>query len=315
MAAGKKRILHNGTSNPKKNDGNVTKNSLRLPPGALKEIVAEKKRRLTSSKVGVVHDNVGGSKHVQDLVSQTPPRKKKSVRGYAASAKIIMDSPPSMSTRSDHGLLSVEPTPEGQIEDIPVSHGKAASKTRRVLWDSEVEDDTTYPQQPAIITEGEGEDGLNNPPQPNLPSASGALKAKSPRSKVTRTPTKGSPAANTRSNHQQTMEIEMSPEPLQQKSPASATEKVIGTKRKRGPTKLKGIALQNDGPIAVNFNSNGQAIGEGSVSLSSFLGPLVREIVPYTISDWRKVPEKMKDILWATIQVKVRNFNIFNLQI
>ena len=113
MAAGKKRILHNGTSNPKKNDGNVTKNSLRLPPGALKEIVAEKKRRLTSSKVGVVHDNVGGSKHVQDLVSQTLPRKKKSVRGYAASAKIIMDSPPSMSRRSDRGLLSVKPTPEG----------------------------------------------------------------------------------------------------------------------------------------------------------------------------------------------------------
>ena len=97
------------------------------------------------------------------------------------------------------------------------------------------------------------------------------------------------------------MEIEKSPDPLQQKSPTSATEKVIGTKRKKGPTKLKGIALQNDGPITVKFNSNGQAIGEGSISLSSFLGPLMRDIVPYTIFDWRKVPEKMKDILWATI--------------
>ncbi|KAL5564188.1 hypothetical protein UlMin_027352 [Ulmus minor] len=305
MGTVKKRVLRKGASNAEKIDDSVTKKSPHLPPGALQEILAEKKRKVTS-KAGVVEDIIGGSKHDQDPPSASLPRRKRSVRCHAASAKIVMDSPPSMSTRSGRGLLLAEATPEEQGDDNANSHGRAASKTRRSLWDSEAEDDMTPPQDPAAVTEEEGEYGLNSPPQSNLPSASRAVKGKSPQPKVIRTPTKGSPAANTRSNHQQTMEIEKSPDPLQQKSPTTATDKVIKTRRKRGPTKLKGIALQNDGPITVRFNCNLQAVGEGSVSLSSFLGPLVREIVPYTISDWRKVPQKMKDVLWSTIQTRYK---------
>ncbi|KAK3228708.1 hypothetical protein Dsin_000589 [Dipteronia sinensis] len=74
-------------------------------------------------------------------------------------------------------------------------------------------------------------------------------------------------------------------------------------KRKGGCTKMKTIAVDPLSWIEVKFNSLGQAYGDGSVGLSSFLGPLVREIVPYTLSDWRKLPEDMKAILWQCIQV------------
>ena len=41
-----------------------------------------------------------------------------------------------------------------------------------------------------------------------------------------------------------------------------------------------------------------------SVWLSSFLGALVREMVPYNLTDWRRVSPTKCDILWALIQVK-----------
>ena len=61
-------------------------------------------------------------------------------------------------------------------------------------------------------------------------------------------------------------------------------------RKKRGPTKMKTLAMEGASRIEVQSNGLGQLIGKGSVSLSSFIGPLVREIVPYTISDWRKIP-------------------------
>lgn len=47
----------------------------------------------------------------------------------------------------------------------------------------------------------------------------------------------------------------------------------------------------------------GDAVGEGSVKLSSYLGPLVREHVPDTFDDWRKISEEVKTVLWKSVQV------------
>ena len=47
----------------------------------------------------------------------------------------------------------------------------------------------------------------------------------------------------------------------------------------------------------------GEHVGRGSVTLSSFLGPLVREHVPVLLDDWRHLEEKTKDALWEEIQV------------
>lgn len=55
--------------------------------------------------------------------------------------------------------------------------------------------------------------------------------------------------------------------------------------------------------VEVKFNSKGQPVCEGFVSLSSFLGPLVQEHAQYTISDWRKLPLNLKDVLWECIKI------------
>ena len=86
-------------------------------------------------------------------------------------------------------------------------------------------------------------------------------------------------------------------------TPAIPMEDLRNPKQKRGPTKLKTIAVDGGSRLEVKFNENGQPIGDESVKLSSFLGPLVREIIPVTIPDWRKVPLGMMEVLWKTIQV------------
>ncbi|XP_062075132.1 uncharacterized protein LOC133779155 [Humulus lupulus] len=77
-------------------------------------------------------------------------------------------------------------------------------------------------------------------------------------------------------------------------------------KRTRGPTKMKSIATNSDGRLEVKFNSKGQPIGTTSIKLSSFLGALVREIVPITITDWRKITPGMKEVLWKSIQARYK---------
>ncbi|KAA0060326.1 Plant transposase [Cucumis melo var. makuwa] len=47
-------------------------------------------------------------------------------------------------------------------------------------------------------------------------------------------------------------------------------------KKHRGPTKMKTIATEEFDKVNITFNQFGQPIGEASVGLSSFLGPLVK---------------------------------------
>ena len=55
--------------------------------------------------------------------------------------------------------------------------------------------------------------------------------------------------------------------------------------------------------IEVEFNALAEPIGEGSVHLSSFLGPLVREHVPVTLTNWRHLGDDLKAVLWDSILV------------
>lgn len=56
-----------------------------------------------------------------------------------------------------------------------------------------------------------------------------------------------------------------------------------------------------------NLIKKGQLIKERYVTLSSFLGSFIQEIVPFTNSDWRKVHLKMENIICNCVQV---SFNI-----
>ncbi|XP_050942221.1 uncharacterized protein LOC103493280 isoform X3 [Cucumis melo] len=75
-------------------------------------------------------------------------------------------------------------------------------------------------------------------------------------------------------------------------------------KKHRGPTKMKPIAIEECNKVDITFDQFGQPIGEASIGLSSFLGALVREIVPVTLSDWRKLSTRSKEILWTSIQLR-----------
>ena len=76
------------------------------------------------------------------------------------------------------------------------------------------------------------------------------------------------------------------------------------SQKRRGKTKLSSLAKKNDGFIQIAWNNRGQPIGMHSVWFSSFLGTLVREIVPYNLNDWRRLPPAKCDIPWASIQVE-----------
>lgn len=74
-------------------------------------------------------------------------------------------------------------------------------------------------------------------------------------------------------------------------------------KRQRGPTRMKHIAKDPNQREHVDFTDMGEPCGSGSVLLSSYLGPLVREHVPFVIENWKKVGEDIKTVLWKSIQV------------
>ncbi|PRQ34072.1 hypothetical protein RchiOBHm_Chr5g0064791 [Rosa chinensis] len=67
---------------------------------------------------------------------------------------------------------------------------------------------------------------------------------------------------------------------------------------------MKKVAMDPESRIQVQFNSLGEPYGEGSVSLSSFLGPLVREHVPVILEDWRNLGDDLKVPLWEEVQAR-----------
>lgn len=75
------------------------------------------------------------------------------------------------------------------------------------------------------------------------------------------------------------------------------------SKRRRGLTRMRKVAKDPLSKVEVEFTSLGEHAGDGSITLSSFLGPLVREHVPVLLNDWRKLDDQTKDTMWDEIQV------------
>ncbi|CAA7045654.1 unnamed protein product [Microthlaspi erraticum] len=93
-----------------------------------------------------------------------------------------------------------------------------------------------------------------------------------------------------------TVEVTTSTEEVQ-------TQQSESKKRKtRGPTKMRKVAKNHEDKVEVEFTSLGEHVGSGSVTLSSFVGPLVREHVPVLLDDWRHLDEQTRETLWEEIQ-------------
>ncbi|CAA7017615.1 unnamed protein product [Microthlaspi erraticum] len=91
-------------------------------------------------------------------------------------------------------------------------------------------------------------------------------------------------------------EADASDEPQEKEQP--------GPKRRRGPTRMKDIAKDPNSKVRVEWTDLGQPCGSGSVTLSSYVGALVREYVPITINDWRKIGDDRRNVMWRSIQAR-----------
>ncbi|KAF0930629.1 hypothetical protein E2562_033825 [Oryza meyeriana var. granulata] len=85
----------------------------------------------------------------------------------------------------------------------------------------------------------------------------------------------------------------------------------VGTKRNQGRGRgltlcLKVWTLPKDVRIPVLLNASGEPIGKEAGTLSSFLGALARDgiLSPLTHQDWRRVPEKNKDVMYHIVKLK-----------
>lgn len=84
---------------------------------------------------------------------------------------------------------------------------------------------------------------------------------------------------------------------------SNGDEGPIVRKKSRGPTKAKRLPSNISSRIEVEFNRLAEPIGDGSVKLSSYLGPLVRKCVPVTLDGWKHLSNELKVVLWESIQV------------
>lgn len=107
---------------------------------------------------------------------------------------------------------------------------------------------------------------------------------------------------------QQVREEHVEEEVEQQVGEEHNEEEVAITKKKRtrGLTKMQKMAKDPLVKVDVQFTTTGEHYGPGSVTLSSFLGPLVREHVSVLLEDWRQLDDQTEDILWEEIQVYKR---------
>ncbi|KAL5538686.1 hypothetical protein UlMin_014857 [Ulmus minor] len=247
-----------------------TKQKKYLRTGALYNILVQKRK--SSLKGKAVMDEM--------LYGSPPVRKKRTVLSrFAAPEKVVLDSPPALSTRSaTHRMVcSKEASSEENMTDKELSP-MSSKRTRRSLID-EVEG----------LVEGDVAEAEWEPEQVALLE-----------------PNDVSPHEN-QDTSAATKSVEPNPENhnLEHYNPENENDCSNALKqKKRGRTKLSSLAKRNDGLIPINWNNKGQPIGKQSVWLSSFLGALVREIVPYTLCDWRRLSPAKYDILWASIQAK-----------
>uniref|UniRef100_A0ACD5V2N1 Uncharacterized protein n=1 Tax=Avena sativa TaxID=4498 RepID=A0ACD5V2N1_AVESA len=93
--------------------------------------------------------------------------------------------------------------------------------------------------------------------------------------------------------------------------PWTSTRQNVGTKRNhrrpRGLTlSLNVWTLPKGMLIPVSLNTSGEPVGKQAGTLSNFLSAIARDgiLAPLVYQDWRRVPEKNKDIMWRIVKLK-----------
>ena len=83
------------------------------------------------------------------------------------------------------------------------------------------------------------------------------------------------------------------------------SEEISFDKKGRGPALLKDVMKINNKEerLKIIYNCQGQPIGEHKKKLASYMGILVKSFVPISYTTWHKVPDTLKNNLWAAVQV------------
>ncbi|KAL9665117.1 hypothetical protein QQ045_020527 [Rhodiola kirilowii] len=72
-------------------------------------------------------------------------------------------------------------------------------------------------------------------------------------------------------------------------------------KTKRGPSLMLDLIrrhMEAGTKMSVEFSDTGYLLGKIGDNLRSYLGTVVRTRIPIDFPDWRKVPSKLKDLMW-----------------
>lgn len=94
--------------------------------------------------------------------------------------------------------------------------------------------------------------------------------------------------------------------------PCSPTLQNVGTKRNHRRLRcglklsLEVWTLPKGVRIPVSLNTSGEPVGKEAGTLSNFLCAIARDgvLAPLTYHDWRRVPEKNKNIIWRIVKLK-----------
>ncbi|XP_048558954.1 uncharacterized protein LOC125539521 isoform X2 [Triticum urartu] len=94
--------------------------------------------------------------------------------------------------------------------------------------------------------------------------------------------------------------------------PCSPTLQNVGTKRNHKRLRcglklsLEVWTLPKGVRIPVSLNTSGEPVGKAAGTLSNFLCAIARDgvLAPLTYHDWRRVPEKNKNIIWHIVKLK-----------
>ncbi|KAK0598638.1 hypothetical protein LWI29_036538 [Acer saccharum] len=78
-------------------------------------------------------------------------------------------------------------------------------------------------------------------------------------------------------------------------------------KKKRGPAKINFIPPMDGKRLKVRFNERGQPVGKTSNRLVSFIGCLVRRMVPITLSTWHKVDNECRERLRVCVKILLKS--------
>ncbi|KAL5762958.1 hypothetical protein ACOSP7_019222 [Xanthoceras sorbifolium] len=91
--------------------------------------------------------------------------------------------------------------------------------------------------------------------------------------------------------------------PLRRKLFAQSMQETA-PKKGRGKNRFDSNKIAKAKEMGIGFNEFGQAVGDGSIVLSTFCGTLVTQLIPITYKSWPEVPEILKTSVWETTKTK-----------